>query len=400
MPQTFDYCTKPLGALRQNVFSCLTCNPPPSSPTETHTPAGICYACSIACHGEHTLVELFARRDFSCDCGTTKIPETSPCTLRINAQTGKKGAVTGEEPSEANTYNQNYRNRFCGCGELYDADQQKGTMFQCIGLATEEQGGCGEDWWHPECLMGLPRDWYVKQEPKSDSDGNGVDPATSAQEQDKEEAEHPIPPGFPDEDDFDTLICYKCVKASPWIRSYAASDGFRALAFTPEGIAQQVSRANEQAFSKNAAVEASASPPPESAINGDSKKRKADDHAAGDLPTDSKKVKVEGEGTGEAKMALHTQLPAAPEGVFSIFALGDNFRTKFCRCAECFPSLSKLPQLLDEEETYEPPVSEDGDGGGSVGTGSILDRGEAALNNVDRIRAIGELKTRCPTEAF
>ena len=38
---------------------------------------------------------------------------------------------------------------------------------------------------------------------------------------------------------------------------------------------------------------------------------------------------------------------------------------------------------------YEPPVSEDGDGGdGSIGTGSLLDRGEAAFNNMDRVRAL------------
>ncbi|KAL4944526.1 hypothetical protein BDV06DRAFT_220258, partial [Aspergillus oleicola] len=41
------------------------------------------------------------------------------------------------------------------------------------------------------------------------------------------------------------------------------------------------------------------------------------------------------------------------------------------------------------EETYEPPLSENGDGApGSTGTGSIYDRGEAALSNIDRVRAI------------
>ncbi len=47
---------------------------------------------------------------------------------------------------------------------------------------------------------------------------------------------------------------------------------------------------------------------------------------------------------------------------------------------------------MEEEESYEPPISESGDeaGGQSVGTGSLLDRGEAALSNVDRVRAIGE----------
>src|SRR5207247_1732994 len=60
-----------------------------------------------------------------------------------------------------------------------------------------------------------------------------------------------------------------------------------------------------------------------------------------------------------------------------------------CRCPSCFPNLKAHPQLLEEEDTYEPPVSEDGDDGAqSVGTGSLLDRGEAAFNNMDRVRAI------------
>jgi E3 ubiquitin-protein ligase UBR7 len=52
--------------------------------------------------------------------------------------------------------------------------------------------------------------------------------------------------------------------------------------------------------------------------------------------------------------------------------------------------LAKHPQLLEEEEAYEPPVSEDGENadGSTVGSGSLLDRGERALTNMDRVRAI------------
>ena len=94
------------------LFSCLTCNPPPSDPAAPYTPAGVCYSCSISCHGEHTLVELFNKRNFVCDCGTTRIASTSPCTLRPNAQ-GEKGNVTGESPAAENKYNQNFKNKFC-----------------------------------------------------------------------------------------------------------------------------------------------------------------------------------------------------------------------------------------------------------------------------------------------
>ena len=69
--------------------------------------------------------------------------------------------------------------------------------------------------------------------------------------------------------------------------------------------------------------------------------------------------------------------------------LRESFRERFCRCPSCYPRLSKFPQLLEEEESYEPPISESGEGGQSVGTGSIFDRGEAVLSNVDRVKAIG-----------
>jgi E3 ubiquitin-protein ligase UBR7 len=88
----------------------------------------------------------------------------------------------------------------------------------------------------------------------------------------------------------------------------------------------------------------------------------------------------------------HAALPPlssqAQTNTFSLF-LKPDFRDHLCRCPACFPHLKAHPQLLEEEETYEPPMSEDGEEGAqSVGTGSILDRGEAAFNNMDRVQAI------------
>ena len=220
LPYKFEHCTQPLGPLRQNLFSCLTCNPPPSSSSDPFTPAAVCYSCSIACHGEHTLVELFNRRNFTCDCGTTRLPSSSPCTLRIDPATGMKGPVHSQTPAEGNTYNQNSQNRFCACGEIYNAEEEKGTMFQCLGLASEKDGGCGEDWWHPECVVGLGRDWTRAQAQTNSertAENNGFIDA---------DADHPLPPGFPKEDSFDAFICYKCVDAHPWIKQYAGTAGF------------------------------------------------------------------------------------------------------------------------------------------------------------------------------
>ena len=111
------------------------------------------------------------------------------------------------------------------------------------------------------------------------------------------------------------------------------------------------------------------------------RKRKADAALDSPQPSESKKNK--------SVPRYHEYLPKNPTGTFSMF-LKEDFRDRFCRCPSCYPTLSKYPQLLEEEDSYEPPISESGEEGGqSVGTGSLLDRGEAALSNVDRVRAIG-----------
>ncbi|PLB53394.1 putative metaphase-anaphase transition protein [Aspergillus steynii IBT 23096] len=398
LPYSFDTCTQALGPLRQSLFACLTCNPPPSDPDAPHTAAGVCYACSISCHGEHTLVELFNKRNFVCDCGTTRVPSTSPCTLREDPQSGKKG-VHSETPHPDNKYNHNFENKFCGCGEDYDANKERGTMFQCLGLGSAETGGCGEDWWHPECLIGLPRNWY--EEFKKEANGD-------KQADEDEEDEIPLPPGFPLEDDFETFICFKCVESNQWLKSYAGTAGFLPPVSKEGGLPK---------------VTTDVKPAPETSVasanqeeqSANSKKRKAEDDDAENEPV-SKRTKeddiqetptetkaepkeeqkpdsetTQSEPAKDKHKHKHDSLPSStPSGTFSLF-LKEDFRDHFCRCPECYPNLSHHPQLREEEETYEPPLSEIGDdanGGGSTGTGSIYDRGEAALNNMDRVRAI------------
>lgn len=121
-----------------------------------------------------------------------------PCTLRNDPETGAK-VVRAQEPAPENKYNHNFQNKFCGCGEDYNAFEEKGTMFQCLGLGTVETGGCGEDWWHPECLIGLPRNWYKKAKAATDD-------VEAAKEDENDDEDTPLPPGFPAEDDFETFL--------------------------------------------------------------------------------------------------------------------------------------------------------------------------------------------------
>ncbi|OAP58330.1 hypothetical protein AYL99_07420 [Fonsecaea erecta] len=410
LPYKFDKCTNILGPLRQNVFACLTCNPPPASAAQVYTPAGVCYACSISCHGEHTLVELFARRDFVCDCGTSRLPSTSSCTLRLDPVTGNRG-VHSQEPHKGNHYNHNFQNRFCACGEEYDAETEKGTMFQCLGLGTVDSGGCGEDWYHPECLMGLPRDWYKPEDSKQEAQED-IQKDQKAEGQEAEEASHPVPPGFPSEDDFEAIICYKCVESNPWIKKYAGTQGFLPAVF----------KKNAQTATANETSEVAA----DGAATSKSATASDDDIQAGP-PSPSKRVKNEDEANQSPPEVVptttttetlandvhptnptdtetmpqlkraHEYLPSpAPTGTFSLF-LRPDFRDHLCHCPQCYPDLIPHPQLLEEEDTYEPSLSSEGSsqedgarGGGHSRSSraSLLERGEAALSNMDRVRAI------------
>lgn len=385
--QKFDKCTHDIGPLRQSVFACLTCCPPPASAAQLYTSAGVCYSCSISCHTEHTLVELFNRRDFVCDCGTTRIQSGEPCTLRSDPTTGNRG-VSGQQPAPGNHYNQNYQNRFCACGEDYDAHTEKGTMFQCLGLGTVESGGCGEDWYHPECLMGLKRDWHQGSQIK-DGEKEGTE----------EESSHPVPPGFPGEDDFESLICYKCVESNPWIKPYASSAGFLPPIFRSTidsgverlPVAESAPKTTELPSLKRKASDSDLDEAPASPS-----KRVKDEERLPTLDVAPPKASTEElQPTIAAAPHKHDAQPPAPEGTFSLFLRAD-FREHLCHCPKCYPHLIPHPQLTEEEEAYEPSISDSEASGAndrrsgthSHGTASLLDRGEAALSTMDRVKAI------------
>ncbi|OAA61879.1 metaphase-anaphase transition protein [Niveomyces insectorum RCEF 264] len=461
LPYSIEHCTKPLGRLRQSVFACLTCNPPPADPAAPYpNSAGVCYACSVQCHGDHTLVELFTKRQFTCDCGTTRFPIASPCKLRINAATNTRGDVHSEAPDPGNFYNHNFRNRFCGCACDYDPFQQRGTMFQCLGLGTPATGGCGEDWYHPGCVVGLGPQWDEGQAKKavrrdnekpengeakgsangsteetsmtSATNGSGALPTIAEDgndeaavdadgdgDSDDDDDEQPLPPGFPKEDDFEGFICYKCVEAYPWIKQYAGTPGFLPAVFCREegavenGPATSVAVGASETATRKRKAEDDDSDVVVDASN--AKRQRADDDdgdttSSNHAPEELNEKAVQpangnpADDTSAAATACKRKaLPPAPTGRFSLFFVSaSSFRDAFCRCAACFPLLAAHPQLLEEEETYEPPVSEDGgsQNGGSHGgadnhsahhsehSGSLYDRGESALRNIDRVRAI------------
>lgn len=320
-------------------------------------------------------------------------------------------------------------------------------MFQCIGLGTVEEGGCGEDWWHAECIMGLGREWRDKLEqteiktkdneqkhvktteqeelstikeenPDVDADRQ-VEEAQDLQDTNLpdiaagEEAvpdidEAPMPPGFPDEESFELFVCYKCTSAYPWIKRYAGTPGFLPGVIHKDD--QSSIKDDEAAIPASAANLHGAAPPspPSDLLSTQSVlgKRKASEGEEDSLQaqgeSDTKKARTDKLVVSDTttpdiqSSCLYSTLPPTPQLIqdhpTSIF-LESDFRSHFCRCLEHFPLLTPHPQLLEEEDAYEPPMSETGsddlNGAPSThGSRSLLERGEAALSTMDRVKAI------------
>ena len=68
---------------------------------------------------------------------------------------------------------------------------------------------------------------------------------------------------------------------------------------------------------------------------------------------------MDGEPDRQFSACRYETLPAPTKGPVTLFCKED-FREQLCRCPACFPHLAQHAQLLEEEETYEPPMSSDG----------------------------------------
>ncbi|XP_047985789.1 putative E3 ubiquitin-protein ligase UBR7 [Leguminivora glycinivorella] len=124
-------CTYNKGYIkRQAVYACLTCCSDAKNDPEKR--AGVCLACSLTCHENHDLVELYTKRNFRCDCGNPKF--NHPCQY-----TESKTSLNDE-----NIYNQNFSGLYCTCHRPYpDPDGVEEEMIQCIVC---------EDWLHSSHL--------------------------------------------------------------------------------------------------------------------------------------------------------------------------------------------------------------------------------------------------------
>ncbi|BGP47943.1 hypothetical protein JCM10450v2_003809 [Rhodotorula kratochvilovae] len=366
LPYKFDECTYDLGYIKQPLFACRTCL----------GDRAVCAACSIACHGEHELVELFNRRNFRCDCGTEAMGAGSTCSI-----SGRDDAA----PNALNRYDANFQGRFCFCerGKSYDPQTETDDMLQCLVC---------EDWLHAACV-GLPH---------SDDDDDPAKPLR--------------------QDDFDQLICWRCVKGNADVRRialrYAGVEGTGVLLLAPESKILGKTRSAEDDDEGTVKGEdtgeaaAAASGSIEAAAEG---KRKAD--GDGDEQPAAKRTKAAAEvAAGPAVESAPQDAPVsapsaccAPPAVPEVetplaqletttsqpnIYLEDGWMDRWCRCRECLGMFTKLPFLLEEEEVFEPP--EDPDAHKStfeLGMNHLLNR-MPRIQALDSVRAFTGLSDR------
>ncbi|KAG5362190.1 Protein mlo2 [Yarrowia sp. C11] len=386
MPYDPSECTFYTQPARQLLFTCLTCS------RKNHTPSVICYGCSIQCHSSHELVELFTKRNMTCDCGTSRMKSFGGCNLRKNFS-------QLDEPCDTNTYNHNFEGRFCFCDKPYN--EETDIMYQCL------MPGCGEDWYHDVCI-GIPG---KKAHPPG---VNVFDSLTEVQEHEEIAEDH-------------EFVCYRCVEKVPRLKVIWDLPGVVRVRLEPvSGKASAFSEKKEER-SLDLSEDSGQISEPKSEENSESKsdfkstdatssestssKTESGTESGADSGTASTKpfsgtTAVKSESTSDATSgvksssgstsvassaakhplsspsspaAKKSSLPDTPQNLF----LASNFRQIVSESKDptIFGLTLTFPFLAEEEQVYEPPSDDDA---GS----SLLDAGTSALHKIPRQQAI------------
>ncbi|WVQ78008.1 hypothetical protein IAT38_000089 [Cryptococcus sp. DSM 104549] len=341
MPYNFDECSYSQGYLRQSVWSCLDCGG-----------KGVCYGCSVSCHGDHKLVELWTKRAFRCDCPTACMqPEPVPPATRRRCKLNAP-ELQPEDPNHDNVYSKNFEGKFCRCGRDYDAETETEAMLCCIGC---------EDWLHETCLN-LRQPLVAAADPiptaKPSSAAATSDPSVSAptdvppssstptnndanEEEEEEDDEDVLIPS----ESYDGVICAQCVQSNPFLRSKAGSKGWMIIEPSEDGAWKVIGREEEVSVE----VKEEGKEEIGDTVAGAKRIREEEDGEEA-----SKKVKLD----GEAPVEVAPQIQSMPEwkGKGDIF-LANGIRESLKLTIDA-TTIASLPFPLEEEEAYEPPRDE------------------------------------------
>ncbi|CAH7665819.1 hypothetical protein BY996DRAFT_4573358 [Phakopsora pachyrhizi] len=349
LPFDISKCSRPLGPIRQSIYSCLTCNPirdritqvsnhpddDSGTMTQSHIRAGICSSCSVSCHADHRLVELFVRRKFVCECGTRNC---NPGRCNLSLMDRESEAV---QTITTNRYDHNFDGQFCICerGKNYEPETEVEDMFQCLAC---------EDWRHSGCL-----------------------------------GKHP------DADDWDDLICAKCVENDQSLRELLmkhvgrTEDGMitccesneTTSSICQEGqnddeskksdIKDSKQKVDQNCFDKGASEKISNQSSTTNDQKFSTRKRPLDDDDE-NKPCDSKRKINPCEGFS-SNMSDRCKAPYRDgdgplrkvDPRFANVYLLAGWRDRWCKCSRCYENQKNNEWLMSEEEVWEPEVDQD-----------------------------------------
>ncbi|XP_062179023.1 uncharacterized protein LOC133883668 [Phragmites australis] len=287
-------CTYGGGYLkRQAVFSCLTCVP--------DGVAGVCTACSLACHDGHEVVELWTKRKFRCDCGNSKFG-------------GRFCKLCPEKDSEnqENSYNHNFKGSYCTCGRPYPDPEAKEQveMIQCCIC---------EDWFH-EDHIGLNS---IKQVPR-DEEGEPL---------------------------YEDFICHKCSPVCYFLKLYPDA----IWASSEQNSAPQADTSGPNVMEGGPSSHDSTEKHENSTLDHmDSEKTYIEDNCVKDISV-PQKANFDNSSGSNCKIGMDITATSADSEKNMPFFMSKGWRDTLCRCERCtnFYAQRGIAYLTDKEDSIE-----------------------------------------------
>ncbi|KAL4239142.1 putative E3 ubiquitin-protein ligase ubr7 [Mactra antiquata] len=328
-----NYCTYAKGYVgRQALYSCSTCE------TKDNILAGFCLACSYSCHEGHDLYELYTKRNFRCDCGTSKY-------------TDLKCKLFSDKPDNnvKNLYNQNFKGLYCVCKRPYPdpEDEIEDEMIQCIIC---------EDWYHGRHL-------------------GGCKPPSSFQE----------------------MICQLCMKKHEFLWAYTVQNEGTTSNISNSSSENSVVSVDVEntgkTDDKQDKTDDKQDKTDDKQDKSDDKQDKTDDKQEPDETTDKQKVdncdkKDESKETSVTSQCLLVELQKRKYEIKeSATFWPEGFRSKLCTCSVCKTMykdahLEYLPDQSDTVSAYE------NRGKSKAGTSTEADQEQQVLNSMNRVQQI------------
>ncbi|KAI9469703.1 MAG: hypothetical protein EXX96DRAFT_491758 [Benjaminiella poitrasii] len=360
LPGKFEKCTFPMGYIRQPLYACKTCTVDAIDEENKESLAGICYSCSIACHAEHDLFELFPKRHFRCDCGLPGKLNDHPCSLMLPAKRILK-------KNEENKYNHNFKGKYCRCDKYYDPEKEERTMYQIPEAIEDFEGyvcrSCTKK--YPFLMNGKDHKFSYGLSKGNECIGIWILPESQIKQ---DTSSTSIPPTLTSPKHESTGVEQK--------REINSSADLSVKDNNKEDVASTDTTLIEKE-EQNGLETSNNNPTQESITAGE--KRKYEEEKDTIIPNTFKKMKREHD-------CSNVDITLLPEHDHIEIFMQENWRDGLCKCTKCLEDYktNNVEFLLTEEKTYEP--EEDEDAGRS-----LLEIGMEQLQRVDRIKAIESL---------